>query len=587
LHFSDDNKTSESKVGFKIDVKAFTYTAFYLCLAVNTLVNYLLDLSELQGQSIMIGSYPNQRIMNICLIRPPRFLDKEAINITNTPALGLAFIAGALKQAGHTVSVIDAIGESPKEFNPIGFELKVSATLPPNRIFTNGLSASEIADRIPASVDVIGISAMFSNNWLFDRYLIDFLGERFPTAVIVAGGESVTAMAEMAISQTKSLEACVLGEGEETIVELVAALEKKEPLGQVKGIAYREPATGKAIFTERRTRMKNMDEIAMPAWEYFPMDNYEKYDIKWGVTRQKSIPIMATRGCPYSCTFCSSPQMWGTRYYMRNPQSVVDEMEYLKATYGATNFDFYDLTAIIKKDWIILFTNEIINRNLNITWQLPVGTRSEVIDQEVAHNLYASGCRHIVYAPESGSPKMLKLIKKKVKISNMLQSMGYSHKENMFVYINMIMAMPDETHADVWRTIWFLIQCSWMGVNDISPSVFQPYPGSMLFERLVKEKKIDLSTDDFFFELIFIDSFGKSKYYNDLVSTGWYNFYELFSVFLFFGTNYLFRPIRFFRTVRNLITRNYENRAERSLVEYLKQKSEKLSFKPKSLEPQV
>ena len=525
--------------------------------------------------------------MNIVLIRPPRFLDKDAINITNTPALGLAFIAGALKQAGHNVSVIDAIGESPKEFNPISFELNVKANLPANRIFTNGLSAAGIADRIPNSVDVIGISAMFSNNWLFDRYLIDFLGERFQQAVIVAGGESITAMAEMAIDQTIHLDACILGEGEETIVELISAIEKKERFDQVNGLAFRDPENGKAVFTSRRTRMKNMEEIAMPAWEYFPMDNYEKYDIKWGVTKQRSIPIMATRGCPYSCTFCSSPQMWGTRYYMRDPESVVNEMEYMKAKYGATNFDFYDLTAIIKKTWIIAFTNEIIKRKLDITWQLPVGTRSEVIDSEVTHNLYLSGCRHIVYAPESGSPKMLKLIKKKVKISNMLQSMRSSHEEKMFVYINMIMAMPDETHADVWRTIWFLIQCSWVGVNDISPSVFQPYPGSALFDRLVKEKKIDLSTDDFFFELIFIDSFGKNKYYNDLISTGWYNFYELFSVVVFFGTNYLFRPLRFFKTLRNLITRNYENRAERSLVEYLNQKSEKLSFKSKRLEPQV
>ena len=526
--------------------------------------------------------------MEICLIRPPRFLDKGATYVSNTPALGLAYIAGALKQAGHKVIVVDAIGESPQEFNPIEFKLNLNNPLPEGRLFTNGLNAEEIAERIPDSVKVIGISAMFTNNWLFDRYLIDYLGDRFPGAIIIAGGESITAMAEMSINQTRHLDVCVMGEGEETIVELVDAFEKKTDLNLVSGIAYREKGTGKTIFTDRRSRLKGLDQIALPAWEYFPMENYQKYDIKWGLTQQKSIPVLATRGCPYSCTFCSSPQMWGTRYYMRTPEQVVDEMQYMKATYGITNFDFYDLTAIIKKDWIILFTNEIINRNLNITWQLPVGTRSEVIDAEVAHNLYASGCRNIVYAPETGSPKMLKLIKKKVKIPNMLQSMGYSNKANLFIYINMILAMPDETHKDIWHTIWFLIQCSWYGVNDISLAIFHPYPGSVLFDRMIKEKKLDLSSDDFFIDLVLLDSFGKSRYFNDLVSTNWYNFYELFCLIVFFSSNYLFRPARFFRTVRNMLTQKYEHRVERSLVRYLKQKAEKQGLiKPKALEPQL
>ena len=523
--------------------------------------------------------------MNICLIRPPRCVDKGAVLAYNTPSLGLAFIAGAVKQAGHQVTVIDAIGESPLEYNPFN-EVNFNSTFTPepDRLFTNGLSATEIAERVPVNVDVIGISTMFTANWVFDRYLIDFLGERFPDAVIIAGGESITAMAGLAIKQTKYLAVCVMGEGEETVVELLDTIAKKESFAGVEGITYRDPLTGHAVITKRRTRVRNIDDIAVPAWEYFPLENYYKYHISWGVTRQRSLPILATRGCPYSCTFCSSPQMWGTRYYMRQPELVVNEMEYLKATYGIENFDFYDLTAIIKKDWIIAFTREIIKRELNITWQLPVGTRSEVIDAEVAEHLYLSGCRHITYAPETGSPKMLGLIKKKVKIPNMLKSMGYSHHQKMDVYLNMIMGLPDETHADVWHTIWFLIRCSWVGVNDIGLSAFEPYPGSALFDRLEKEKTIDLSNDNYFLELILLNAFGQGKYFSKNVSHRWYNFYEIFIFCAFFGSNYLFRPVRLFRTLRNIISKKYENRIERRVAELLKHKTGSLDFNPKNWE---
>ena len=76
------------------------------------------------------------------------------------------------------------------------------------------------------------------------------------------------------------------------------------------------------------------------------------------------MPILATRGCPYQCTFCSSPTMWTTRYLMRDPKEIVDEIEWLMKEYKANDFEFFDLTAIIKKSWILEFCNEIKKRNL-------------------------------------------------------------------------------------------------------------------------------------------------------------------------------------------------------------------------------
>lgn len=496
--------------------------------------------------------------MNVCLIRPPTVLRLFSITISPSPPLGLSFIAAALRSAGHHVTILDAIAERPDQFTPFHDD-----------IVTNGLSNEDILAKIPANTDVIGLTVMFTNNWLNDRKLINFLGNNLPSVPIIAGGEHITGMPEICMRQAHGLRACVLGEGEETVVELMEAFATGRDLREVEGIVFRE--NDQVITNPRRKRVREVGEIPRPAWDLFPLDIYRQYGLSYGIVHgELSLPIMATRGCPYRCTFCSSPQMWGTRYYMRKPQDVADEIEDLIKNYNATNFDFYDLTAIIKKDWIIEFAREILDRKLNITWQIPAGTRSEAIDAEVARYLYASGCRNITYAPESGSPEILQKIKKKVILPRMLESISHTYKEKMNVKLNMIIGFPEERHIDLWKTVWFLIQASWYGVNDIFPSVLVPYTGCELFDQLVKEKKIDPDSDDYYYRIIAGDSFFGSYFYNDHISATALKTYRLFYLFVFYSTNFLFHPSRIYRTIRNLITGKVESRGEQRLHEVIK-----------------
>src|SRR5439155_4419084 len=97
----------------------------------------------------------------------------------------------------------------------------------------------------------------------------------------------------------------------------------------------------------------------------------------YGANLGRSMPILASRGCPFECTFCSSPQMWTTRWSARKPEFVLAEMKKYIQRYCVTNFDFYDLTAIVKKQWIADFCRLLIDERVNVTWQLPSGTRSE------------------------------------------------------------------------------------------------------------------------------------------------------------------------------------------------------------------
>ena len=108
------------------------------------------------------------------------------------------------------------------------------------------------------------------------------------------------------------------------------------------------------------------------------------------------------------------------------------------------NFDFYDLTAIVQKKWILEFCDKIKKRSMNFTWQLPSGSRSEAIDADVAEMIYNSGCRNLSFSPESGSVSVLKRIKKRIKTSKMLNAMSSSIDVGINVKANIIFGFPEE-----------------------------------------------------------------------------------------------------------------------------------------------
>jgi anaerobic magnesium-protoporphyrin IX monomethyl ester cyclase len=429
--------------------------------------------------------------MKVCIIRPAVIHREVAFSHMPSAPLGPAYVAAAMKKAGHEVQVIDAAIEGFYDVEKFKFGTYIF-----------GLNIENTIKRIKHGTEAVCFSFMFTNNWYFDRELVVETRKRFPGAIIIGGGEHATAVPEYCFHTSPGLDYIVMGEGEATIVELMYCIGQKLPVDDISRIAYRKEG-GVVVnnFSRRIKRVVDVDEIPWPAWELFPLDKYFEHKVSYGVYRGNSLPVMASRGCPYDCTFCSSPQMWGRKYNLRNVQDFVNEIEYYYKTYNVISFDFFDLTAIIYKDWIIKFCDEVLKRGLKITYQIPAGTRSEAIDYEVAYKLYQSGCKNITYAPESGSKKVLKEIKKRVKLSNMLNSIKYSYQVGMNIKLNIIAGFPDETHLDIWKTIWFLIQSSWYGAHDMYPGVFSPYPGSALYDRLVADGQIDLYSDQYIMEI--------------------------------------------------------------------------------------
>jgi radical SAM superfamily enzyme YgiQ (UPF0313 family) len=211
--------------------------------------------------------------------------------------------------------------------------------------------------------------------------------------------------------------------------------------------------------------------------------------------------------------------------------------------------------------------DEIMSRGLQINYQIPAGTRTEAIDFEVAEKLFQSGCKNITYAPESGSDRLLKSIRKKVNLSTIYASIKYSNKVGMNIKLNIIAGLPGETHLDAWKTVWFLIKSSWYGAHDMYPGVFSPYPGSVLYDQLVEEGKIDIYSDEYIGEIINSHDLWPGKTYNDEMSSTAVKAYTVVMYLAFYGSNFLFRPQRLYKLIRNLITNKHESRSELVLAQ--------------------
>ena len=509
----------------------------------------------------------------IVLIRPPCIMSVGSISGgLLTPPIALAYLAGSIRNSGHEVCIIDAIGLNPEKKT----HLK-------NKLFFVGTSFSDILNSIPEDADLIGFSGMFSYEWIALRPLVNMIGEKFRDKYFIAGGEHFTAVPEVCLEQCKDLDAIALGEGEETIVEIANAIDSNSSWLNIAGLVVRD--NDKFIKTDKRNRLIKLDEIPKPAWDLVPINKYLDLNLAFGVDRGRTMPMLASRGCPFQCTFCSSPTMWGTRWVARDVKFLCDEIEEYIRVYNIDAVDFYDLTAIVKKSWIIEFCNELISRNVNITWQLPSGTRSEAIDDDVTPLLYKSGCRNLNYAPESGSERMLTSIKKKVKLSRMTKSFRSSIEAGINIKINIMIGFPDETHKDVLTTLWYLIKMSFKGVHDVSMSVFAPYPGSEIYRDLVKKGKIK-HDEDYWEKLAYVDITFTESFCED-ISSRWLLFYNWTGYFLFYVSNYIFRPIRFYKTVKHLVINRHESKGEKALLQFIKRIPLIFKSKKKSLYKQI
>ena len=527
-------------------------------------------------QAVSIGSEPttaeavtrpDRGGIVVTLVRPSANYFEYDFMAPATPPIGLAYVAAAIAAHGYDARVIDGLGEAPQRFTYFK-DLGIKR---------NGIADEEIIARIPPETRAVGVTCMFSYDWPFVRNLIEAIRPCFPDVPIVVGGEHATAMPGFVLTDCPAVDVVVRGEGEETICELLDALISGDDLSDVAGLTYRKG--GEIVSTAARRRIRAIDKIPRPRWDLVPIDNYLDQGLGFGVSRGRHMPIIATRGCPYQCTFCSNPAMWTTAWKPREPDAVLDEVEDYLARYRATNIDFYDLTLIVDPRWLKRFARGITERGLTFTWQLPSGTRSEAIDAEVAALLYQTGCRNLNLAPESGSPRMLRIIKKKVSLPRLLATTRQCLDAGLNVKVNFIVGFPQERLWDLVQTGWLAIRMAAMGVHDSAVAIFSPYPGSEIFEDLYGKDHSRLD-DEFFLSLGAYSDMSK-------MGTAWsrLNPYVVttsrFLIFIaFYGVSFLVRPGRVVRLVRELFSPQQTSRGATVLRRMFNRKRAPRTYAP-------
>jgi radical SAM superfamily enzyme YgiQ (UPF0313 family) len=366
-------------------------------------------------------------------------------------------------------------------------------------------------------------------------------------------------MSEYTLRDCPAIDYLVRGEGELTLLELVYRLRSGEPIQEVSGVAYLDD--GNFFQRPLSPRLADIKKMPWPSWHLIDVEPYFQPNFTMGISHGRNLAMLATRGCPYQCTFCSNPSMWTTRYVMRSVSDVVDEIVDHIKRYKVNSIDFYDLTAIVKRDWILQFTSEIERRDLHITWQLPSGTRSESLDEEVITGLARTGCEFLVYAPESGSQRTLEMIKKRVNLKNLQQSIAIAVKHGITTKVNFIIGFPFEARVDIFKTLCFVWKLALMKVDDCNISAFSPYPGSELFDELQRDNAFGQIDDEYFATLMTQFDFTVAKTFCRHVGSREILFYRVIGMVVFYVLSYLRCPGRLRRVVKSIFQHRFQPRS--------------------------
>lgn len=419
--------------------------------------------------------------MKILLIYPKNTFNKGEEYFVTFP-LGLGYLAASLEKAGHQVSVIDSVVEYPKP-RPISKDL-----------FYIGLNEEEMIRRIKEiKPDIIGINCSFSIMFQNVRNLAKSIKEKINIPIII-GGAHPSALPKDVIEEG-FFDYILVGEAEDTIVQLVSAIENNKSIEHIDGLAFKKK--GKLVINPKKNYIKDIDTIPWPARHLFPMKKYlyTKKSHAFYTKRKPYTTIITSRGCPQNCVFCSIHTIWGHFWRARSVKDVVDEIEHLNKKYGVKEIHFEDDNLALDKKRIISICKEIINRKIDISWTTPNGISANTLDDEVLNYMKKSGCYKLRIAPESGNDYVRNtLIRKNISSAKIKEVVRLMKKHKIEVSCFFVMGVPGETKKTVRDTINFAKE---LDIDDVSFAIATPYPGTEMYYDCIKKGYIEKTDSNF------------------------------------------------------------------------------------------
>ena len=296
----------------------------------------------------------------------------------------------------------------------------------------------------------------------------------------------------------------LLGEGEQTLRELVETLEHNRPPQNVDGLAFLEK--GELVRTRPRQVMQDLDQLPLPAWDLLNLTEYEKRWRKhWGYL---SLNIATTRGCPFKCNWCAKP-IYGDSYKMRSTDHVIREIKQLQALFQFEHLWFCDDIFGLKRSWVIEFAEKV--RAEGLVFRYKIQSRADLlVKPNYVEALAASGCEEAWMGVESGSQRILDAMDKGITIEQAREATHLLKAHGIRPCFFIQFGYLDETADDIRQTIDLINE---LLPYDIGISVSYPLPGTGFYEKVKQDLAHKANwTDSHDLDLMFKNTFPPEFY---------------------------------------------------------------------------
>ncbi len=430
----------------------------------------------------------------ILLVKPP-YKRLRGINDYPYIPMGLAYLSSYMAQKGYQTliyngDVVDAryingIEESVLYRNRHKSYMDYNVLLKSRKHESLDEFKRLLNDYVP---DIVGISVL-SNEAGAAGMITEICRQYNPDLPIIWGGPHPTFLPESVLGSYPYVDYLVLGEGERTFSLLCDALSSKSAeaknLEKIRGIAYRNDA-GDAVINPENEHIPDLDDIPFPDFNNLAFK--ERYQ---GMFMGN---ILASRGCPYRCGFCSSRTFWKNRVRYRSIENIIEEINFRIRDMRINHFTFVDDSFTIRKDTISRLCEKIIDNNIPFFWGTM--TRADLIEKEIIRLMKKARCIHLHFGIETGSKETARIIKKDLDLERAKRSIELVQKNNIPVGTFFIIGFPDESEEQIMETYDYIksINPSRIGFN-----IFEPQPGAFLYDYLIEKGIIsrDASWDNF------------------------------------------------------------------------------------------
>jgi anaerobic magnesium-protoporphyrin IX monomethyl ester cyclase len=370
----------------------------------------------------------------------PYFQPSGDNSIFRFPPLGLGYIVAYLRSHGVSAELVDCTFMKQKEAVE-----RIRATNP----------------------KIIGIQAMFS---MKDKVFELARLLRNNCEFLVAGGPLATSNPE---EFADMFDVVVVGEGEQTMLDLVQATENHSGFDDVRGVVFKRE--GKVTVTAPRSFIENLDMIPFPSRELFDNEAYKNYYSRnFGYS---TTALITSRGCPFQCDFCSRP-IFGNTFRSRTAENVVKEVEAVKQL-GYERVWFADDCFTLNRRRLMEICEELILRNVRIGWECL--SRVDTVDLNLAKQMRRAGCVRVFFGIESGNDAILKIMKKQATVKQAEKAVRIFKKAGIQVGAFFILGYPGENDETILDTVNF---ASSLPLDYLSFTFPYPIPGTPLFERV-------------------------------------------------------------------------------------------------------